>query len=360
MLKDRPLRIEVLINSPGPHDQVRVRQPFLALQALGVDCRIHERPFLFNSCIRPHSLVIWQRPLPASWQRQIEHLQWLRQRGCLLLTEWDDHPALFPSNIRDKLNLCSMAPLVACHAIHGSSVPLASALRAWNPLTVCLENGVDPVTAINEDKHRSNLTRIFIGNQNRETEHYQLIIPLQRWLKNDQKIIAVIVGDSDLANKIARPNQIERYPLLSYTKYRDVLRTCQIALLPLKKGNAERCKTVIKWAEAAAESVAVVAGPELYPTIQSNSLGDTTCCIGKDIEDIVTKARELSLKREQRIKQVRSAYKWVEQEWALNKLLPHRLALYNSLWQRRQKLDSLLITRLSGKAPLLTQSPFIK
>ena len=70
MLIDRPLRIEVLVNSPGPHDQVRIREPFAALQALGVDCRIHERPFRFNDCIRPHSLVIWQRPLRESQQRQ--------------------------------------------------------------------------------------------------------------------------------------------------------------------------------------------------------------------------------------------------------------------------------------------------
>ena len=151
--------IKVLINSPGPHDQVRVRQPFLALQALGIDCRIHERPFLFNSCIRPNSLVIWQRPLPNRWRRQVEHLQWLRQRGCLLLTEWDDHPALFLSNIQHKLNLCRMAPLVACHAIHGSSVTLASALRPLNPLTVCFENGVDSVKTLNEEKHRSDFAR---------------------------------------------------------------------------------------------------------------------------------------------------------------------------------------------------------
>ena len=66
MLTDRPLRIDVLVNSPGPHDQVRIRDPFSALQQLGVDCRIQERPFRFSSCIRPHSLVIWQRPLPES------------------------------------------------------------------------------------------------------------------------------------------------------------------------------------------------------------------------------------------------------------------------------------------------------
>ena len=39
MLTDRPLQIEVLVNSPGL-TIVRIREPFAALQALGVDCRI--------------------------------------------------------------------------------------------------------------------------------------------------------------------------------------------------------------------------------------------------------------------------------------------------------------------------------
>ena len=31
MLADRPPRIEVLVNSPGPNDQVHIREPFVAL-----------------------------------------------------------------------------------------------------------------------------------------------------------------------------------------------------------------------------------------------------------------------------------------------------------------------------------------
>ena len=360
MLMDRPLQIEVLINSPGPHDQVRVRQPFQALQALGIDCRLHERPFRFSSCIRPHSLVIWQRPLPASWEKQIEHLQWLRERGCLLLTEWDDHPTLFPSKIQAHLKSCCMAPLVACHAIHGSSAALASTLNAWNPLVICLENGVAPVPSLKIQKHLSGRTRIFIGNQNREREHEQLLTPLQDWLQDDPETIAVVIGDSALASQIDQADQLEFHPLLSYQDYRKVLRSCHLALLPLQKGEPERCKTVIKWGEAAAESVAVIAGPELYPSVERNSRGEVTCCIAKDINDVITKAKQLSSNRQQRVMQVASAHEWIEQEWSLNRLVPQRLSLYQSLWQRRQKLDAALVKRLVLHAPLLSQAPFLK
>ena len=156
MLKDRRLKIEVLINSPGPHDQVRVRQPFLALQKIGVDCRLHERPFRFNSCIRPHSLVFFGKGhYHQAGKCRSNTFSGCEERGCLLLTEWDDHPNLFPKKIQKQLRSCEMAPLVACHAIHSSSAALATTLKFWNPLVICLENSVEEIPALQLQKHMS-------------------------------------------------------------------------------------------------------------------------------------------------------------------------------------------------------------
>ena len=356
---DRPLQIEVLINSPGPHDVVRVRQPFQALQEKGIDCRLHERPFKFNDCIRPHSLVIWQRPLPESWDRQIEHLQWLRERGCLLLTEWDDHPALFPSIIQKKLKSCQMAPLVACHAIHSSSAALVSELRKYNPLVLSIENGTQKVQALNIQKHYLKATRVFIGNQNRYIEHQTLKPHLHQWLMDDKNIKAVILGDGELTNQIDLPKQIEFHQWMPYSKYRRLLSTCQLALLPLNKGTPERCKTAVKWVEASSESVAVVAGPELYQNVRKNSQNQVTCLVAETVGDIVRHAKELTKDRKKRIEQVKAAHAWVKQDWDLEELIPRRLFLYQKLWRRRKQVDNRLMERLSPKAPLLKQGPFL-
>ena len=239
-----------------------------------------------------------------------------------------------------------MAPLVACHAIHSSGAPLASALRAWNPLVMNLENGVDLIPRLETRKHLSKFTRVFIGNQNRKREHAELVLPLRSWLAENPNVIAVIVGDRKLAERIGITAQIELHPLLEYQEYRDTLKKCHIALLPLQKGNPERCKTVIKWAEASAESVAVVAGPELYPSISKNHRGETTCSIGVNTYDIVSKARELSEEKDQRLQQVIRAHEWVKKDWGLDQLLPQRIDLYNSIWQKREKIDDLLKKRL--------------
>jgi hypothetical protein len=342
MLADRPLRIEVLVNSPGPHDQVRIREPFGALQQLGADCRIHERPFRFSHCIRPHSLVIWQRPLPESRQRQWEHLQWLRERGCLLFTEWDDHPELFPSSIRHQLEATEMAPLQLCHMLHTSNPKLLEALRPWQPLGLAMENTIHTIPAPNPDKHHNGNIRVFVGNQNRGEEHSKLRPHLQAWLQQDARIQIVIIGDRNLASKL--PNErIEYHPILNYAPYRRLLSSCQIALLPLEQTIANSCKTPIKWLECVAESVAVIAGPELY----KQACPDGCSVWAPTIEQIVPLATALANEPSRRIALTTNAYHWLKANGILTDHTSFRLWIYQQLWRKRQRIDALTVRRLA-------------
>lgn len=345
MLTDRPLQIEVLVNSPGPHDQVRVREPFAKLQSLGVDCRIHERPFRFNTCIRPNSLVIWQRPLPESQQRQWEHLQWLRERGCLLLTEWDDHPDLFPANLRDWLRAQGMAPLKLCHGLHTSSTVLAEALRPLNPLTLVLDNALAEVPPLALAKHQATALRVFIGNQNRSEDQGQLVEGLQQWLADDQRLELVVLADQRLASALPQ-GRVRSASLLSYQRYREVMGQCHLALLPLSCSLVHACKTPIKLMECAAESVATVSGPELYGPQAIRGLSVLAPCL----EQMVPLARELAGNLEMRLNLVTQAHRWAEREMSLLDQVNYRWWLYRGIWQRRQALDQLLQKRLAGTA----------
>ena len=342
MLTDRPLRIEVLVNSPGPHDQVRIREPFGALQQLGVDCRIHERPFRFSSCIRPHSLVIWQRPLPESRQRQWEHLQWLRERGCLLLTEWDDHPDLFPESIRRTLAATDMAAVQICHMLHTSNAQLLDALGPWQPLGVAFDNTLSQIPAANLDKHQTPRIRVFIGNQNRQIEHAALVHPLKTWIRHQPGIQIVVVGDNALAQQLPK-DSLEHHKLMPYSQYRRLLSSCHIALLPLANNLANCCKTPIKLLEAAAESVATISGPGLYPQW---SPWDCTLA-APSLDAVVPLAATLAADVPLRQHMVQQAHQWAKAHWALGLHTPYRLWMYQQLWQKRQRIDRLTIGRLA-------------
>ncbi len=341
--KERPLQLEVLVNSHGPHEQVRVREPFCGLQRLGADCRLHRYPFLLPKAVRPHSLVIWQRPRPESWEKQLDILRWIRDRGSLLLIEWDDHPALFPEEIQNALQSISMAPLRLCHGLHTSSDLLAKELRKLQPITYVIPNAIWRVPPLNLDKHlkRKERFRIFIGNQNREHEHKQLASKLREWCLDEKDIQVVVVGDSSLASSLPKES-IEEHPLLNYQKYRKVMRSCLIALLPLDDSLPNNCKTPIKWMEAAAESVAVVAGPGLYGDVM---VGNSNGLLISNLNELIPQARYLKHNLNQRIAMIYSAYKIVEKSFSLRPLLASRLELYTSIWQQRKELDEILINR---------------
>ncbi len=341
-MTNRPIKIEVLINSPGPHDQVRIREPFLGLAEMGIDCRLHERPFIFNNCIRPHSMVFWQRPLPNSRDLQSQYLGWLRKRGCILLTEWDDHYKLFPEIVRSKLLDLKMAPLQLCHAIHSSSCKLANELKEFNPLVLVLENTIAKVKCINIDKHDENEVRIFIGNQNRTIEHLKIVDELKMWLLEDKRIKLITIGDKDIYREIPR-DQLENYNILPYLKYRELLAKCHIALLPLDMNKENECKTPIKLLECAAESVVAISGPGLYHLMKfynSESYVNT-------IEDIVPMARYFSQEREQRKFNVLKNFNLINTEFRLSKNLEYRKWLYQKIWDKREHLDVSLIERIN-------------
>ncbi len=341
--KNNLLKIEVLVNSHGPHEQVRIREPFSALQRIGVDCRMFRFPFDLNKAIRPNSLVIWQRPRPTSWEEQLFIIRWIRNNQSILLTEWDDHPNLFPIEIQTALNKISMAPLKLCHALHTSSNILAKSLNKIQPISYVVPNAIWRIPKININKHISAKGgfRIFVGNQNRLLEHQQLITPLREWCLSQREVKVVIIGDKNLANSLPTEN-IERYPLLKYLDYRKIMRSCHIALMPLEDNLPNNCKTEIKWMEAAAESVASIGGPGLYKRAFENNHHGIYC---EQINQLIPLAKSLKSNLNKRLNIISSAHSEIKKNSNLRELLPERLKLYQSIWNRRQELDEMLLQR---------------
>ena len=333
--------IDVLINAAGAWATVRVQQPFEALQQLGWDVRIHEPPLDLNQAIRRHSLVIWQRPVPESWEHWRRIVRGVRKRHSLLLLEWDDHPALFPADVQERLAICNHAQLRMVHALHCSSTRLARALQAWHPHALVVENGVAPWPPLNLDKHQqAGPMRVFLGNLNRLEEHRELLPGLQRWLAQDRNLQLVCAGPTGLERALPA-ERVEQHPLLAYGRYRQVLASCQLALLPLQRGEPQACKTVIKWLEASAESTAVVAGPELYgPWLDQNRHG----LWAANAHQMLALAQQLAAASSWRQRLVRSAHAAAAQH-SLSQQLLWRQELYRHLWRLRAVLDQQLLER---------------
>lgn len=331
--------IDVLINAVGSWSTVRVQQPFEALQELGWDVRIHEPPLDLNRVIRPQSLVIWQRPVPTSWEQWRQFVLGIRRQGSLLLLEWDDHPDLFPQKVQQRMQACDHAHLRMVHALHCSCPALAKALQRFHPYALVVENGIAPLPQLNRSKHQAtDGLRVFLGNLNRLEEHQQLLPDLRRWLHDQPTLQLVCAGPTGLEGQLPA-GQIEHHSLLPYDAYRQVLASCHLALLPLQRGEAQACKTPIKWLEGAAESTVVVAGPELYaPWLGHNRNGRWA----HSVDQVVPLARELASNPAWRQRLAAEAHA-AAQAHALQHQLVWRQELYRHLWRVRDALDGHLV-----------------
>ena len=333
--------IDVLVNAVGAWSTVRVQQPFEGLRQLGWDVRIHEPPLDLNQVIRSQSMVIWQRPVPHSWEMWRNVVQGIRRRGSLLLLEWDDHPALFPTDVQQRMQDCEHAHLRLVHALHCSSPALAHALQQFHPHALVVENGVEPIPQLNLAKHaQAGPLRVFLGNLNRVEEHRKLLPALAGWLVEDPNVELVCAGPTGLEDQLPYA-RVEQHSLLDYPIYRQLLASCQLALLPLSYGEAQACKTPIKWMEAAAESTVVVAGPELYrPWLNCRQNGLWV----PSTDQVVPAARQLAADPELRQRLVRQAHRAVQRH-ALAEQLTWRQELYRHVWRLRSVLDKQLLNR---------------
>ena len=318
--------IDVVVNSPGPWAEVRVVQPYQALQQQGWDVRFVQMPFDTVRQIRDGALVVWQRPLPESVEEWRDVVDGWRHRGCLVLVEWDDHPDLFPASIRERCLSVDHIFLRCCHGVQTSNPRLASVLRQFQPHVFVLENGVQPFPSLRPNTIKGSAARVFLGNLNREQEQRQLAPALRQWLLEPQGPRLIMVGSSGL-DGLLPAEKIECHPPLPYIAYRRLLASCQVALLPLQRGEPQSCKTPIKWLEAAAESVAVVAGPELYgPWLEQGRYG----LFAHSLAEIVPFARQLVEQPQQRLAMVVRSHARA-QEFRLDAIQPWRMALYRHL-----------------------------
>jgi hypothetical protein len=299
--------------------------------------------------------VIWQRPLPESSQRQWEHLQWLRERGCILLTEWDDHPELFPKALQAKFEFINWAHLRMCHGLHTSSINLAKALEKFQPISIVVENSIEQIPTLDLDKHKSKNIRVFVGNQNRSIEHFQLYGEIKKWLRDNENIHMVVVGDSNLAANLPR-GKVEAHPLLSYPSYRKLLSSCHIALMPLERSLPNSCKTPIKLLECAAESVATISGPELYYKQAISGVS----VYAKQLSEMIPLAAKLANDVSSRLALVRKSHGWAISEMSLKKNLPYRYWIYKSLWKSRIQLDNKLQKRFADSAFAFPKNSFTR
>lgn len=235
-----------------------------------------------------YKVIVVQQPKGKGW---LEAIKMIQDRGVKVLFEVDDYlhgiKHMKDHDFKDKFGNKELAEyeaaMKACDGLICSTEWIESNYRHFNKRTYICENGID-------------LRRYELGKPKRDTVnigwagatgHLRACVP---WFQQTANIMRmrpntcfVSVGQ-DFASGFAQHFGEQRaiaVPWAAIEQYPGAMTMFDIALAPGGAGGWWRGKSDLRWLEAGALGIPVVANPEIYPNIED---GVTGFHAGSDME----------------------------------------------------------------------------
>lgn len=338
----RPLLVQAMTLKPvGAVNDVRVHLPLQALRTrpevrvvikdksadLGVEPDVCDRIFL------------WQRPILGA--NDLNGLRLLIRRGYVVVTEFDDHPKVWPQIAEnDYLSYRGV------HAVQTSTPVLAELLRQWNPTVEVFCNGVASLPPLDETPRRE--VTLFFGALNRGPDWRPLMPALNRVLAAQGARVRVsVVHDREFFDALETPHKTFT-PTCGYDAYLRLLAAADVALLPLRDDTFTRMKSDLKFVESAAAGAVVLASPVVYAaTVRDDETGLLFDGPEAFERQLVRLIDDDALRRRLR----HAAHAYVAAERMLSYQTARRLAWYRHLVSERAALTDALYRRVPVLRP---------
>ena len=132
-------------------------------------------------------------------------------------------------------------------------------------------------------------------------------------------------------------------PLCDYETYQDLLAQSEISFMPLRDTAFNRCKSDLKFIEAAAHRVTALASPVVY---EASIEDGRTGLLFRDAAELQRRLLHLLADPAQCRAIGDAARAMVARQRMLATQVPQRLAWYRSLWARREELHRALLERM--------------
>jgi glycosyltransferase involved in cell wall biosynthesis len=248
-------------------------------------------------------VFIWQRchckPEDLSFQRR------LVQCGYLVVAEIDDDPRLWPA-----LSRAEFFSLRSCHGVQTSTAPLADFLRQYNQHVGLFPNQLAYLPPPRPPSPAGAVT-LFFGALNREPDWQPLVPGLNRLLAEYGERLRVRVVHDRAFFDALRTSAKSFEPFCPYERYAEILRSCDVALLPLLPTPFNRMKSDLKYLEGAAHGVVALASPTVY---EGSLVDGVTGCLFRSPEEFEARLRTLIHDGELRARLAANAFARVARE----------------------------------------------
>ena len=263
-------------------------------------------------------------------------IRMLLAQNWVIVTEFDDHPDFFP-----PLQRPDMYVFRSVHAVQTSTEPLAETLRARNPEVAVFGNAMRALPELRNFGQSGRLT-LFFGGLNREADWAPLLGALNAVAAAvGERLHFRIVHDQALFDALATPHK-SFTPTCDYATYFELLGRSEISFMPLNDNWFNRCKSDLKFIEAAACRVVALASPVVYA--DSVDDGQTGVLFG-DAEELRVRLLRLVANPEIALRIAEAARAWVAENRMLAYQTQARIDWYRSLWERRAELTRALLER---------------
>ena len=328
----------------GGVSDVRVIEP---MRAIATDSAILSRVAinaeLVDLPVEAPKIFILHRPALVG-EAGLEPLRRLMEAGYVVVCEFDDNPEFIPI-----LQQPDIQNFRAVHAVQTTTEPLAELLRRENPEVAVFANAVSCLPDVHNHTDPSRIT-LFFGGLNRDEDWPPYIDALNAVAAvASERLQFQIVNDRGLFDALDTPHK-HFTPLCDYETYRGLLSRSEISFMPLRDNAFNRCKSDLKFIEAASCRVTALASPTVY---RDSIVDGQTGVLFRDPQELRERLIRLIASPETGRTIGDAARAYVTAERMLAYQVARRNAWYHSLWNRRQTLTDAVLARV----PQLVRPP---
>ena len=343
-MREPPEMLEVvssMLTPVGGVSHVRVVEPMAALSTHpGLSTRVIDAYDPGEAAAEGPRIFIFHRPLLAG-APGLAMLRTLIDKGYVVVCEFDDHPAYIPVLQRDDVH-----NFRAVHAVQTTTQPLARVLGAENPNVAVFPNAVRHVQIPRNFATPGRLTMMFAGiNREEEWPAYLGALNAVAALAGE-RLFFRIVADRGLFDALQTPHK-SFTPLCDYETYQGLLATSEICFMPLADTPFNRCKSDLKFIEAASFRVAALASPTVYADVIEDG---RTGLIFRDGQELQQRLARMIANPDYARALADAARQYVTGQRMLAYQVEEREAWYRSLWARRDELNQALLERVPALA----------
>jgi SAM-dependent methyltransferase len=329
--------VSSMLSPVGGVSDVRVTEPMAAI-ATDASIIAHVVPHAQTVDLPPNvpKIFILHRPALVG-DAALPLLRHMLDAGYLVVCEFDDHPGYIP-----VLQQPDVLNFRAVHAIQTSTEPLAEVLRAMNPEVAVFPNAIRRLPDVRNYADPGRLT-LFFGALNRQDDWRPFVPALNRVAAMaGARLQFKVVADREFFDALETPNK-SFAPLCDYQTYNDILSRCDVSFMPLTDNAFNRCKSDLKYLEAAACRVTPLASAVVYgDTIEDGRTG----LLFADADGLQRQLLRLLSDTGLGRSLGDSARSYVMRHRMLAYQVARRADWYKSLWNRRETLHRELLARM--------------